>query len=100
MDISELIAVCTGFQWDKGNFAKIWQRHRVSPEECEQVFLNQFFYAMPNGEHTTSDEARFKIFGRTQGGRYLSVIFTVRGDLIRVISARDMNRRERRMFFK
>jgi hypothetical protein len=100
MDVSKLIARCTGFDWDKGNQAKIWDRHRVSPEECEQAFLDQFLYAMPNGEHTTVAEDRFKIFGQTLAGRHLSVIFTVRGDLIRVISARDMNRRERRMFFK
>ena len=100
MNISDMIARCTGFEWDKGNFGKIWQRHRVSPEECEQVFLKQSFYAMPNGEHTTLEEARFKIFGQTQAGRYLSVIFTIRGDLIRIISARDMNRRERRTYFK
>jgi uncharacterized protein len=99
MGITELISRCTGFQWDSGNSAKIWERHRVSPEECEQTFMNQF-YAMPNGEHTTAEETRFKIFGETQAGRYLSVIFTIRGDLIRVISARDMNRRERRMYFK
>jgi uncharacterized protein len=100
MDVSELINRCTGFQWNQGNLVKIWQRHRVSPEECEQVFLKQYFYAMPNGEHTTAEEARFKIFGQTQAGRYLSVIFTIRGDLIRIISARDMNRRERRMYSK
>jgi uncharacterized DUF497 family protein len=95
-----MIKRCTGFQWNQGNLAKIWDRHRVSPEECEQTFLNQVFYAMPNGEHTTAEEARFKIFGQTQAGRHLSVIFTIRGDLIRVISARDMNRRERRMYSK
>jgi len=100
MDVSELISRCTGFQWDKGNFGKIWERHRVSPEECEQTFLSQYFYAMPNGEHTTSEETRFKIFGQTKAGRYLSVIFTIRGDLIRVISARDMNRHERGMYSK
>ena len=99
MDISELINRCTGFQWDEGNLAKVWERHRVTPNECEQVFVNEPLYALQNGEHSTIEE-RFTVFGQTHAGRQLSVIFTIRGELIRVISARDMNRRERKVYAK
>ena len=43
-------------------------------------------------------ERRYYALGHTDGGRSLFVVFTIRGDLIRVISARDMNRRERRLY--
>ena len=100
MDISDLINRCTGFQWDKGNEAKIWERHRVSSNECEQVFVNEPLYAALNGEHSTAAEQRYTVFGRTNAGRELTVVFTIRGELIRVISARDMNRRERKAYAK
>ena len=99
MDVSELIARCTGFQWDEGNLPKVWQRHHITSEECHQVFLNRPLFAARNEKHSTEEE-RYYAFGHTDAERHLAVIFTVRGDLIRVISARDMNRRERRAYSK
>ena len=95
MDVFELIARCSGFEWDGGNLPKIWERHRGIPNECQQVFLNRPLFGAPNEKHS-DEEDRYYAFGRTDAGRFLAIIFTVRGDLIRVISARDMNRRERR----
>jgi hypothetical protein len=99
MDVYEFIARCTGFQWDDGNLPKIWERHRVAPDECQQVFLNRPLFGAPNEKHSDEEE-RYYAFGKTDGERHLAMIFTVRGDLIRIISARDMNRRERRMYSK
>jgi hypothetical protein len=96
MDLSEMINRCTGFQWDEGNLSKVWERYRVAPIECEQVFANEPLYAALNGEHSTAAEQRYTVFGRTNAGRELAIVFTIRGELIRVISARDMNRRERK----
>jgi len=95
MDVNELITQCTGFQWDEGNLPKIWERHRVSTDECQQLFLNRPLFGAPNEKHSAEEE-RYYAFGQTDAGRFLTIIFTVRGDLIRVISARNMNRRERR----
>jgi uncharacterized DUF497 family protein len=98
MDLSELISRCTGFQWDEGNLSKVWERHRVTPNECEQVFINEPLYAALNGEHSSAAEQRYTVFGQTNAGRALTVVFTIRGESIRVISARDMNRRERKAY--
>lgn len=87
----------SGFEWDAGNETKNWIKHSVSQAECEQVFLNAPLVVA--GDETHSDrEARFFALGRTDEDRKLLVVFTVRGDLIRVISARPMSRREREVY--
>ena len=97
MDLSETIATITGFQWDEGNLLKNWQKHRVTAVECEQVFFNQPVLAVPDEQHSDT-EARFYILGQTDSVRKLFVVFTTRGNLIQVISARDMNRKERKIY--
>jgi uncharacterized DUF497 family protein len=87
----------TGFDWDEGNLVKNWERHRVSASECEQVFFNRPLVAGADKEHSEV-ENRFYALGVTDSGRRLFVVFTGRGDRIRVISARDMNRRERKVY--
>ena len=86
-----------GFEWDEGNLLKNWERHRVSASECEQIFFNQPLVAGADEKHSKS-EVRYYALGVTDAGRGLFVVFTVRGQRIRVISARDMNRRERKVF--
>jgi len=93
----ERIAGCTGFQWDDGNSAKISKRHGVSTEECEQLFFNIPLGVADDDKHST-DEARFYALGQSDSGRLLFVTFTVRQKLIRVISARGMSRRERKIY--
>lgn len=95
-DIKKLLD-CAGFDWDQGNIEKNWQKHKVSPVECEQIFFNQPFIILDDLRHSTS-EKRFAAFGCTDAGRLLAVIFTKRGKLIRIISARDMNRKERKFY--
>ena len=90
-------SVSTGFDWDEGNLLKNWERHRVSAAECEQVFFNQPLVAAPDQKHS-GRESRFYALGQTDGGRLLFVVFTLRRSLIRVISGRDMNRREKKEF--
>jgi uncharacterized DUF497 family protein len=97
MDLSETIAAVTGFQWDEANLLKNWEKHRVTAVECEQVFFNQPVLAVPDEQHSDT-EARFYILGQTDTGRKLFVVFTTRGNLLRVISARDMNRKERKIY--
>lgn len=88
---------CGGFQWDDGNADKNWIRHRVSRSECEQVFFNRPFVVHEDRPHS-GQEDRFYALGHTDTGRLLFVVFTLRGDLIRVISARDMTPKERRKY--
>jgi uncharacterized DUF497 family protein len=85
---------CTGFEWDEGNAHKNWERHQVTPEEAEDVFFNEPLVVRGDVRHSKL-EKRYYALGRTGGERCLFVAFTIRGDLLRVISVRDMNRNER-----
>jgi uncharacterized DUF497 family protein len=93
----ERLAECEGFQWDAGNSAKIWDRHQVMPSECEELFFNRPLIVGSDDQHSSSEE-RLYALGQSDSGRLMLVVFTIRGRLIRVISARDMSRKERRIF--
>jgi uncharacterized DUF497 family protein len=82
-----------GFQWDQGNSNKNLLKHHVEDWECEQVFFNESLIILDDPKHSLV-EKRWAAFGRTDGGRLLVVIFTRRGKLLRIISAREMNRKE------
>ncbi len=97
MDAFDRVAKCAGFDWDEGNLLKNWEKHRVSAVECEQVFFNRPVVAAEDTEHSRQEERMFAL-GQTDAGRLLFVVFTVRRDLIRVISARDMSKRERKEY--
>jgi len=97
MDIHERMTRAVGFQWDEGNLEKNWLAHKVSPAECEQLFFNQPLVVAADLAHSEAEE-RFFALGHTDGGRPLFIAFTLRGDLIRVISARDMSRKERKEY--
>ena len=84
---------CTGFDWDEANAHKNWQRHGVTPEEAEDVFFHEPLVVRADVRHS-KNERRHYALGQTAAGRRLFVVFTVRRKLIRVISARDMNRNE------
>ena len=92
-----LLADCTGFQWDAGNAEKNWRAHRVAQTEAEQVFFNRPVVVAPDPGHSER-EARYAALGKTMAGRRLSLVFTIRGMRVRVISARDMGRRDRRLY--
>ena len=87
----------TGFDWDEGNAPKIWEKHAVSQAECEQVFFNEPIVVGEDVKHSSA-ESRFYVLGGTDKGRKLFLVFTLRGDRIRVITARDMGRKERRIY--
>ncbi len=85
------------FDWDLGNLEKNWIKHGVSPIECEEVFFNQPLIVVQDEKHSSEQEPLYAL-GRTDSDRYLFVVFTTRGRKIRVISARDMNRKERKVY--
>lgn len=88
----------TGFDWDAGNARKN-EKHGVSTAEAEQVFFNAPLLLLTDDKHS-QQEARHHALGGTDEGRLLHVSFTLRqsGSLIRVISARDMHRKERTFY--
>ncbi len=89
----------TGFEWDQGNARKSADKHGVSQAEAERVFFNEPFLVLPDPKHS-QQEPRHHALGTTDEGRLLHVTFTLRvhGRLIRVISARDMHRKERTFY--
>lgn len=87
----------TGFDWDDGNSEKSWLTHRVRRSECEEVLFNRPLIAT-KGNSPEDQEARYHAMGETGAGRRLFVVFTILGNLVRVISARDMSRRERSVY--
>jgi uncharacterized DUF497 family protein len=97
MGSAEKFAECEGFQWDAANSGKIWERHQVAPIECEEVFFNHPLVVGEDEEHSVL-ERRFYALGQTDAARLLFVAFTIRGRLIRLISARDMSRKERQVY--
>ncbi len=94
MDPYALLATATGFDWDDGNATKNWTRHRVSAAEVEQVFFNAPLLVAADDAHSDHVPRLFAL-GQTDAARRLFVAFTLRGALLRPISARDMSRRER-----
>ena len=85
---------CVGFDWDESNTGKNWERHRVTPEEAEDVFFQEPLVVRSDPRHSKR-EKRYYALGQTSTGRLLFVAFTIRRQLIRVISVRDMNRNEK-----
>ncbi len=97
--LDEFFESLEGFQWDEGNAVKNWERHEVSQAECEQLFLNRPIVVTTDEGHSKG-ERRFAALGHADSGRHLTIVFTVRGTLLRVISARPMSRRERGIYVK
>ena len=99
MPENDIIIKCTGFEWDEGNLLKNREKHGVSAPECEPVFFNKPLITGSNKKHS-QQETRFFALGQTDTERLLFVVFTIRNGLIRVISARNMNRKERKVYEK
>ena len=87
------------FEWDAGNARKSADKHGVSQAEAEQVFFNTPLLLFDDERHST-EELRFHAYGKSDHGRLLQVSFTLRNDgrFVRVISARDMSRKERAVY--
>ena len=85
----------SGFDWDEGNTRKN-DKHGVSMAETEQVFFNALLFMLSDATHSQK-EPRFHALGKTDDGRALHITLILRqsNKLIRVISARDMHRKER-----
>ena len=91
------LEACTGFEWDESNAGKNWARHRVSEEEAEDMFFNTPLVVRSDARHS-GREKRYYALGHTSRGRHLFAAFTIRRSLVRVISVRDMNWKEKEAF--
>ncbi len=96
-DIHKLLALANGFEWDAGNAPKVVDRHDIEPGECEQAFFSEPFLIDADEKHS-QQERRWRALGTTLAARYLYLVFTLRGSRIRVVAAREMNRKERRAY--
>lgn len=86
-----------GFDWSDGNAQKNWALHDVSPSESEQAFFNRPLLVADDERHS-AHEKRWYVLGQTDEGRELFIAFTKRRNLVRVISSRDMSRKERKAY--
>jgi uncharacterized DUF497 family protein len=88
-----------GFDWDDGNSRKSADKHDVSQAEAESVFFNDPLIVVGDARHSATEQ-RFNALGKTAQNRLLHITFTLRqnGTMVRVISARDMHRKERKAY--
>lgn len=86
-----------GFDWEEGNKQKNWDKHQVDYRECEEVFFNHPILISEDTKHS-SPEQRYYVLGQSDTGRTLFLVFTIRNDKIRVISARDQSKKERKRY--
>jgi hypothetical protein len=95
--LDDLVPGLEGFEWDAGNADKNWLRHAVRQAEAEQALLNAPLVVVADVGHSEA-EARLLALGRTDAGRLLTIVCTVRGSRIRVISARAMGKTEQTIY--
>ena len=89
----------SGFEWDEGNRGENFIKHQVADPEAEETFFNEPHILLEDEKHSTAENG-FALLGKTAKGRKLFVVFTVRGDKIRIISARDMSKKEKALYEK
>ena len=81
------------FDWDEANKRKIWLKHKVTVEECEEAFATEQLFRQPDELHS-HNESRHILISKTKNLRFLFIIYTIRKNKVRVISARSMHRKE------
>lgn len=86
------------FEWDKGNLEHI-KKHNVDYRECEEIFVNLPLRLNKDEKHSKI-EKRLQALGKTTNQRLLFVAFIIRKNRIRIVSARDQNKKERKEFQK
>ena len=87
------------FEWDSGNIDKNFKRHNVSCQETEEVFVNQPLIVVEDKKHSTV-EKRYQALGKSGKNRLLFISFTVRKQKIRIISIRNMDKKEKNEYKK
>ena len=91
------LPVPLSFDWNKGNIDKNWQKHKVHFKEAEEVFLNKPLSLLRDIKRSQSEE-RYIALGITNQKRKLHIVFTIRNNKIRIISARNQSKKERKLY--
>lgn len=86
------------FEWDEANISHL-AKHNVLPKEAEEIFFDKNNVQDEDIEHSSNEE-RFLSIGKTKKGRLLYQIFTIRENKIRIISSRDINKKEVKLYEK
>jgi uncharacterized DUF497 family protein len=94
--VAEVLKGIKGFQWDDGNSGKNERKHGVTDRESEEIFFNKPLVIARSVKG--SPEIRYAALGKTYGSRLLAVVFTMRANRVRIISARPMSRHERKLY--
>jgi hypothetical protein len=87
------------FKWDQGNQKKNQVKHQVSISEAEEVFFDDEKQEYPDPTHS-AQEIRKIVVGSTKERRLLFIVYTIRNEQIRIISARDLNKRKERDLYE
>ncbi|MBI2326214.1 BrnT family toxin [Candidatus Collierbacteria bacterium] len=87
------------FEWDAGNTNKNYEKHLVTNQEAEEVFINQPIVVIADAKHSMT-EPRFQALGKTNNSRPLFLSFTIRNNKVRIISIRNMNKKEKKEYEK
>jgi len=87
------------FEWNKGNRNKNFIKHGVTDGECEEIFFDSDKKILKDIHHSNK-EPRYILIGQTKLQRPLFIVFTIRKNNIRVISARDLNKKEKKFYEK
>lgn len=85
------------FEWDRRKANSNLNKHSVSFDEAQTVFMDPLFAAMPDPDHSV-EEHRFIAIGVSGADRLLVISYTERESTIRIISARTATRQERRLY--
>lgn len=93
----EVLGTPLEFEWDGGNREKNWRKHKVSDVECEEIFFDTRKKVLKDLLHSGKEE-RYILIGKTKRRRLLFVVFTQRRKKIRIISARILNKKERKLY--
>ena len=93
----KIIENASEFQWDRGSKGKNYRKHKFADQECEEAFFDQNKKIFKDILHSNKEE-RYILLGRTKESRILFIVFTIRHEKIRVISARDLSKKEKKLY--
>ena len=87
------------FEWDEANKKKVWKKHKISVEECEEAFAADEIFSQPDELHSNK-ESRYILISKTKKLKYLFIVYTLRKNKVRVISDRSMHIKEQEFYEK
>lgn len=87
------------FIWDKGNKDKNWLKHKITNQEGEEIFFDKNKKIHFDRKHSLK-EKRHILLGKTKKNKLLYIVFTIRDKKVRIISARKLNRKEKKLYGK